>query len=85
MPRSHLTTILDVLHMSRKIIFLMQLLSCRNSSEINGNHRNNILTVATGNDDVIMPVATVVHCYAIAGLVPLRCPKMELTKLKTKA
>jgi hypothetical protein len=41
-------------------IFSMQLVPYRNSSGINGNHQNNILIVAMGNDDVIMPVTTVV-------------------------
>jgi hypothetical protein len=37
---------------NNEITFLMQPVSCQNLSEINGNHQNNILTVATGNDDV---------------------------------
>jgi hypothetical protein len=52
---------------------------------MNGNHRNNIPTVATGNDDVIMPVATVDGYYAIADLVPPHSPKLGLTNLKTEA
>jgi hypothetical protein len=35
-----------------KIIFSTQLNSCQNSFRINRNHRNNIITVATGNDNV---------------------------------
>jgi hypothetical protein len=61
------------------------LISCRNSSGINGNHQNNMLTVATGNDDVILPVATVVNFYAITDLVPHRSLKLGLTNLKIKA
>jgi hypothetical protein len=38
-----------------------------------------------GNDDVIIPVATMVGCYAIADLVPPCSPKLGLTNLKTKA
>jgi hypothetical protein len=68
-----------------EITFQMHLVSYQNSSEINGNHQNNILTVAMGNDDVIIPVATMVGCYAIAGLVPPCSPKLGLTNLKTKA
>jgi hypothetical protein len=43
-----------------KITFSMQPVSYWNSSRINGNHQNNILTLATSNDDVIMSVATVI-------------------------
>jgi hypothetical protein len=63
----------------------MQLVSCQNLSGINGNHRNNILIVGTGNDDIIMPMSTVVGCYAIAGLVPPHSLKLGLTNLKTEA
>jgi hypothetical protein len=38
----------------------MQLILCWNSSEINVNHQNNILTVATDNHVIIMPMDTVV-------------------------
>jgi hypothetical protein len=62
----------------------MQLVSCRNSSRINGNHQNNILIVETSNDDIIMLMTTVVSCYAIAGLVPPLSPKLGLTNLKTE-
>jgi hypothetical protein len=44
-----------------------------------------MLTVATGNDDVILPVATVVNFYAITDLVPHRSSKLGLTNLKIKA
>jgi hypothetical protein len=66
------------------ITFPLQLVSYQNSSGINENHQNNILAIATGSDDIIMPVATVVGCYAIAGLVPPCSPKLRLTNLKTK-
>jgi hypothetical protein len=69
---------------SNEITFPMQLVSCQYSSKINRNHRNNILTVTTGNDDVIIHVATMVGCYAIDGLIPPHSPKMGLTNLKTK-
>jgi hypothetical protein len=72
-------------HKDNKITFLMQLVSCQNSFEINENHQNNILTLATDNDDVIMPDATVVGCYAIVDLVPPRSPKLGLANLKTAA
>jgi hypothetical protein len=63
----------------------MQLVSCQNSYEINGNHQNNILTIATSNDDNIMSVATMVGYYEITDLVPPRSLKLGLTNLKTKA
>jgi hypothetical protein len=63
----------------------MQLVSCRDSSRINGNHRDNILRVVTRNDDVIMPVAIMVGYYAITGLVPPHSPKLGLANLKTEA
>jgi hypothetical protein len=63
----------------------MQLVSCQYSSKINRNHQNNILTVTTGNDDVIIPVATMVGCYAIDGLIPPHSPKMRLTKPKNQS
>jgi hypothetical protein len=47
-------------HKDNEISFSMQLASYQNSSRINENHQNNILTVATGNDDVSMLVATVI-------------------------
>jgi hypothetical protein len=68
-----------------EITFLMQLVSYRNPSGINGNHQNNILTVATGNDDVIRPMATVVGCYAIAGLVPPHSSKMGIDQFKNRS
>jgi hypothetical protein len=68
-----------------EITFLMQLISYRNSSGINGNYQNNILTIVTANDDIIMPMAIVVACYAIAGLVPPHSSKLRLTNLKTEA
>jgi hypothetical protein len=41
------------------ITYSMQLVTCQNSSRINRNHRNNVLTVATGMMTyVITPVAT---------------------------
>jgi hypothetical protein len=58
----------------------MQLVSCQNSFEINGDHRNNILTVATANDDV----SNACCYYGIAGLVSPRSSKLGLTNLKTK-
>jgi hypothetical protein len=54
MPRSHLSSILDVLHMHKKIMQLGLV------SKLIWNHQNIILTVATYNDDIIMPVATTV-------------------------
>jgi hypothetical protein len=62
----------------------LQLVSCQNSSGINGNHPNSMLTVATGITDVIKPVATMVGCCAFAGLVPPRSPKLGVNYLKTK-
>jgi hypothetical protein len=47
-------------HKDNEISFSMQLASYQNSSRINGNHRNNLITVATGNDDVSMLVASVI-------------------------
>jgi hypothetical protein len=43
------------------------------------------IIVGTGNDDIIMPMSTVVGCYAIAGLVPPHSLKLGLTNLKTEA
>jgi hypothetical protein len=63
----------------------MQLVSYQNSSEYNENHQNNILIVATSNDDVIMPMATAVVCYDIVDLLPHRSSKLGLTNLKIKA
>jgi hypothetical protein len=96
MPKSHPSSVLDVerftyVQKDNEITFPMQLISCWNSSRININHRNNILTVVTDNDDVIMHVATsllvttVVDCYAIVGLVPPRSSKLGLTNLKIEA
>jgi hypothetical protein len=49
------------------------------------NHQNSMLTVATDiYDDVIMPMATLVGCCALAALVSSHSPKMGLTYLKTK-
>jgi hypothetical protein len=47
--KSYPSSILDVLYMHRKIMrnFPIQLVSCQNSSRINGNNQNNVLTVAT--------------------------------------
>jgi hypothetical protein len=58
---------------------------CQNSSEINGNHQNNMLTVATCIADVIMPVTAVVGCCAFVGLVTPYSPKLRLAYLKTEA
>jgi hypothetical protein len=63
----------------------MQLVSGLNSYGINRNNRNNMPTVATSIVDIIMPVTIVVGCYAFAGLVPHRSPKLGLTYLKTEA
>jgi hypothetical protein len=63
-----------------EITLPMQLVSCQNSFEINGDHRNNILTVATANDDV----SNACCYYGIAGLVSPRSSKLGLTNLKTK-
>jgi hypothetical protein len=63
----------------------MQLVPCQNLSRINGNHRNNMLTLATGIGDILMHVATLVGYYAFAGLVPPRSPKLRLAYLKTEA
>jgi hypothetical protein len=73
----------------------MQLVSCPNSSEINRNHQNDVLTVATGIVDSISVryycdnsskgIACIgnVHCYcAFAGLVAPRSPKLGLSYLK---
>jgi hypothetical protein len=49
---------------AKEIIFLMQLLSYENSSGINKNHRNNVLTVATGIADVISAVASVTWSHS---------------------
>ena len=43
-PRSHTTSILDVLHMhgNKEINFPMDPAPCLNSARVNGNHRNNV-------------------------------------------
>jgi hypothetical protein len=69
----------------KEITFPMQLVSCQNSSKINGNHQNNILTVAMGIADVIMPVGTVFGCCAFTGLVPPHSLKLVLTYLKIES
>jgi hypothetical protein len=43
-----------------------------------------MLTVATGYDDVIMSVAIMAGCCALASLVPPRSTKLGLSYLKTK-
>jgi hypothetical protein len=43
-----------------------------------------MLTVATGMM-IIMSMATVVSCYALASLVPHHSPKLGLTYLKNEA
>jgi hypothetical protein len=46
------------LQKAKQIIFLMQLVSYKNLSEINMNHRNNVLIVATGMLTSLVSVAT---------------------------
>jgi hypothetical protein len=59
----------------------MQLVLFSNSSGINGNYWNNVLTVASGIPDVIS-----VSCYfAFIGLVQSCSPKLGLSYLKIKA
>jgi hypothetical protein len=43
-----------------EITFSVQLVSYQNSFKINENHQNNILTLATGNDDIIISVTTMI-------------------------
>jgi hypothetical protein len=62
----------------------MQLVSCQNLFEINGNHRNNIPIIDMSIADVIMLVATVISWCAFVGLVPPRSSKLRLAYLKTE-
>jgi hypothetical protein len=60
----------------------MQLDPHQNSFGINGDHRNNMLIVATDIAYIIMPVATMVGCRVFTGLVASCSPKLGLTYLK---
>jgi hypothetical protein len=83
-----------------EINFLMQLVPCPHSSEINRNHQNNVLIVAMDRTfltslvhvDTVTTVSTctsdinTARCYFVfTGLVPPRSLKLGLSYLKTKA
>jgi hypothetical protein len=85
---------------AKEITFLMQLITCPYSSEINRNHQNNVLIVAMGRTfptslvpvDIVTTLATGTsdistdRCYSIfTGLVPPHSLKLGLSYLKTKA
>jgi hypothetical protein len=63
----------------------MQLAPYQNSFGINGNHQNNMIIVAAGIANIIIPLATVVGCCAFAHLLPPCSPKLGLTYLRNEA
>jgi hypothetical protein len=65
----------------KQITLLMQLITCQNSSGINGGHQNNELLVAMGITDVIITC----FYYTLAGLVSPHSLKVGLIYLKTEA
>jgi hypothetical protein len=64
----------------KEITFLMQLITCPNSTKIIENHQNDVLTTTTGiaNSNAC--------CYcASTGLIPHRSPNLGLSYLKSDA